>query len=393
MNQGFPTEEVKEGAARILVPRLDKSTGEPVQRLQSQAPVFYNPVQKTNRDTAVLALRVHQSNVKRPLRVCEPMCGSGVRGIRLALEVPEVERVVMGDLSPSAIALAGENAKLNEVIGKVNLRLLDANLLMSLHGYPGGRFDYVDIDPYGSPSTFIDSGLIATRNHGLIALTATDMAPLCGVNPKACLRKYGGKPLQGEFCHEVALRLLAGLLVRQTAIQETAATPVFSYYADHYIRLYARVDKGAKRADALLEQMGFIKFCPECLHRFTSMDNKPENCILCGSQMRVGGPLWLGELAEEGFVSGMLEESYKLDHFAGSKAVNLVESVRDEIGFPVSFFIIDNICSIAKIKSMSTEEAIKRIKSAGFRVTMAHYDDRAIKTDASVKELEKVLGG
>jgi len=245
MAVGFPVEEVTEGWARVLVPRLDGSTGVPEQRLRSMAPVFYNPVMKTNRDTAVLVLRAHQRLVGRGVAACEPMAGSGVRGIRLALEAEGVERVVMGDLSPTAVRLGELNAERNGVSDRVGFRLLDANLLLALHCYPGGRFDYVDVDPYGSPAPFMDTAVRSVNNKGVAAFTATDMAPLCGVNPKACLRKYGAAPLAGSFCHETAVRLVTGAVVRTAAVHERAATPLFSCYSDHYVRVYCRLDSQA----------------------------------------------------------------------------------------------------------------------------------------------------
>lgn len=393
MTVGFPVEEVREGKARILVPALDGSTGEPEQRLRSMAPVFYNPVMRTNRDTAVLVLRALQRRLGRGVTACEPMAGSGVRGIRLALEVDDVERVVMGDLSPSAVGLGELNAERNDVSGRVSIRLLDANLLLSLHCYPGGRFDYVDMDPYGSPAQFIDTAVRSVNNHGVIALTATDMAPLCGVNPRACMRKYGGRPIAGEFCHETALRLLTGALVRQAAVHERAVTPLFSYYSDHYIRVYGRLDKGKRRADSQLAQMGYLKYCPGCLHRAASKDNKAEKCESCGSKTRVAGPLWLGEQAHPEYLSLMLEDSATLDYMVDAKAVTLMQMVRDEHGYPPWFFDIDAVCSQLGVRSMATEEALTRISEAGYRVVRTHYGDRGMKTDASIGELKKLLGG
>jgi tRNA (guanine26-N2/guanine27-N2)-dimethyltransferase len=390
MSLGFPTVEVSEGKARILVPRLDESGGEPLQHLMSQAPVFYNPVMATNRDTAVLALRVHTRGAKEAT-VCEPMCGTGVRGIRLALEAEQVQSVVMGDLSPTALKVAQANASLNGVSHKVRLRLLDASLLMSLHGYPGGRFSYLDVDPYGSPAPFIDSAVTATENHGLLAVTATDMAPLCGVNQKACLRKYGGMPLSGELCHEVAVMLVAGALVRGSAVHEVAATPVFSYYADHYVRVYVRLDRGARKADEVLNQMGYMKYCRPCLYHEASRDSRADRCPVCGSEMQVGGPMWMGELAEEGLTGAMAEEAKALDHLAGSRAAGLVSRVRAEIGYSPGFYEIDKICSLVGAPSLSTSEALGRLREAGFKVTMAHYSDRAIKTDAGIEELRRLL--
>ncbi len=392
MAVGFPVDEVTEGKARILVPRLDESAGEPEQRLRSMAPVFYNPVMKTNRDTAVLVLRAHQRSLGRGVTTCEPMAGSGVRGIRLALEVNGVDRVVMGDLSPTAVRLGELNAERNGVSDRVGFRLLDANLLLSLHCYPGGRLDYVDVDPYGSPAPFMDTAVRSVRNHGVLAFTATDMAPLCGVNPGACLRKYGAAPLPGGFCHETAVRLLIGAVVRAAAVHERSATPLFSYYSDHYVRVYCRLDRGKRRADARLAQTGYVKYCPGCLHRETSMDNKPEPCTVCGSETRVGGPLWLGEQSDPEYVSRMLEDS-TLSHLAGSKAVKLIHMAVDESGYPPWFYDIDSVCSQLGVRSMATEEALTRIREAGYRVSRTHYGERAIKTDASMVELKKVLGG
>ena len=381
---------IVEGKASIMVPRLDEDSKAHIQRQISQAPVFYNPVQVTNRDTAIIALRVHQKQRGRGLDVCEPMTGSGVRGNRALLEVDKINSIVLGDLSPSALELAGRNAKLNGVADKVKLRELDANLLMALHSFPMGRFDYIDVDPYGSPVFFLDTAIRATKNHGVIALTATDMAPLCGVNPRACIRKYGGRPLQGEFCHEVALRLMSSAMVRHAAINEYAATPLFTYYADHYIRGYYQLYKGARRVETQLNQIGFIKYCPSCLNRFTSTENAPEMCE-CGEEMNIGGPLWLGELSDEEYLNAMLAELDDLEYLQGIRAEKIMRLVKGEMYYPVGFFDVDQVCKKVKIKSASTEDVFEAVQKKGFRITQTHYGPRTIKTDASIKELTDIF--
>lgn len=392
MNPGYPTEIINEGKAKLLVPKLDESTGEPVQHLRSEAPVFYNPVMKTNRDTAVLMFRAYQSKTDHPVSVCEPMTGSGVRGIRLLLEAHSIDHIVLGDLNPSALRLARENAHLNQLSDKINLRELDASLLLSLHSYPRGRFDYVDIDPYGSPTPFLDASIMATKNHGIIALTATDMAPLCGVNKRACLRKYGGWPLNNEFCHETSLRLMSGAMIRSAAVYEYGATPLFSYYADHYVRAYYRIDKGARRADNKLAEMGYIKYCPSCLHRETSLDNAEQVCE-CGEAMQVGGPLWLGELSEPDYTREMIRDLDNLSYLKDSKVAEIIHLVQGEYEYPVGFFIIDSICKLVGVKSIASDDAMEAIVSAGFDVTRVHYDPRGLKTNASAAELVEVFKG
>ena len=394
MSLSFPTRREREGAATLLVPELGRAEGEPLDHAISRAPVFYNPRMMLNRDTAVLALGAYQRRLSRPLAVCEPMCGTGVRGIRLAVEVAGVESVVLGDLNPMAVRLARENAALNGVSGRVRIRLMGANLLLSLHGRPGRRLDYIDIDPYGSPAPYLDAAVMSCRNGGMVALTATDMAPLCGVHPEACLRKYGGLPLRTEYCHEVALRLVTGALVKASARHDVAARPLFSYAADHYVRLYAVLERGARKADRSLGSMGYLLHCPECLSRGTATVEEMgdfRRCDACGSRMGVGGPMWLGDLADEAFCDEMLAVSDRSSLSSDRRLMRLIRQVRGEAGLEPSFYNMDTLCSRLGIASLSLGDILSALGGAGYEAARTHFHERGVKTDASAAELENVL--
>jgi tRNA (guanine26-N2/guanine27-N2)-dimethyltransferase len=392
MRYGYPTKLIHEGKVELIVPELDETSRIPIQQLRSNAPVFYNPQMKTNRDTAVLVTRAYQSEVNRPILICEPMAGCGVRGIRLLLETHDIDSIVLGDLNPTALELAQENAIINGVNNLINFRELDANLLMSLHSYPSGRFDYIDIDPYGTPIPFINTAINAIKNHGIIALTATDMAPLCGVNKRACLRKYGSWPLKSEFCHETAIRIMTAAMVRHSAIYEYAATLVFGYYLDHYIRGYYKIQKGARRADRKLKDIGYIKYCPICLTRETSQDNHTITCK-CGKRMQIGGPLWLGELSDLSFLNKIIEDIEHLDYMRGTRVDKLAKIIIGEHGFPVGFYDIDKICKVAGVKSISTNKVKNKLIKSGYLFTKVHYSPRGFKTNADISELVKIFQG
>lgn len=396
MSLSFPTKRVKEGAAFLLVPEIEVAKGEPLDHAISKAPVFYNPRMRLNRDMAVLALGAHQRSLSRPLAVCEPMCGTGVRGIRLALEVADLDELVMGDLNPNAVRLAEENAALNGVAEKVRIRLMEANLLLSLHDRPWRRFDYIDLDPYGSPTPYMDAAVRACRNGGMVALTATDTAPLCGVNREACLRKYGGLPLRTEYCHEVALRLVAGAAVKIAARHEVAARPVFGYVVDHYVRLYMLLERGARKADKCLGSMGYFLHCFRCSNRMSVASHKVGElgvCDVCGSLMDIGGPMWLGELASRGFCEEMLLLADRSFLSSDRRLMKLIHLVSDEVGFKPGFYNIDTLCSKLRIASLSTHNVLSALKGAGFDAVRTHFDERGVKTDASIVELENVLKG
>jgi tRNA (guanine26-N2/guanine27-N2)-dimethyltransferase len=393
----YPKTLVTEGMARIMVPEVVPSERETLEGARSRAPVFYNPAMKMNRDSAILALGALHNRLSRPLNVCEPMCGSGVRGIRMALEAEGVKEAVLGDMSYNAVRLAEENVLMNGVSDSVRVRRMEANLLLSLHARPLARFDYTDIDPYGTPAPYIDAAVRATMRDGMIALTATDMAPLCGVNVRACLRKYGSTSLRTGYSHETALRILAGAFVRVAAVHEVASRPAFGFFADHYVRLYILLDKGKKRADESLKEMGYLLHCPRCRSYRSvkgSLLGEKGACGACGSEMKAAGPLWLGDLADEGFCSDMVE--FSESSFIGSnrRLMGIIGRVRGEIGMPSGFFVVDELSSDLGVQSRRIEPVIEGLIESGFRAVVSHADSRGLKTDAPLEAVKRmVLGG
>ena len=390
----YPKALVKEGMARIMVPEVVPLKGETLEGARSRAPVFYNLVMKMNRDSSILALGALQGRLSRPLTICEPMCGTGIRGIRMALEAPEVQEVVLGDMSYNAVMLTDENIRMNDVGDRVRVRRMEANLLLSLHARPLARFDYTDIDPYGTPAPFIDAAARATRRDGMVALTATDMAPLCGVNVRACLRKYGSTSLRTGYSHESALRILAGSFVRGAAVHEVASRPAFGFFADHYIRLYMRLDKGKRRADESLREIGYILNCSGCRSIRSvkgGLCEKGGVCEVCGSEMKAEGPLWLGDLADDSYCSDMIECSK--DSFIGSnrRLMEIIGRVRGEIGMPPGFFVIDELSSDLGVASRRMEPVIDGLMAAGFKATRSHADSRGLKTDAPVEAVKRII--
>jgi tRNA (guanine26-N2/guanine27-N2)-dimethyltransferase len=64
------------------------------------------------------------------------------------------------------------------------------------------RFDAIDLDPYGAPTIFLDAALQSIAYGGLLLVTCTDMAVLCGNTPEKCRASYGSTSLKTKACHE-----------------------------------------------------------------------------------------------------------------------------------------------------------------------------------------------
>jgi len=385
---------VKEGNVEILVPRSEAFVKESWEYAPSKAPVFYNPAMALNRDVAVLALQTYHKLIEHELAACEPLGGCGVRGIRLAKEVKGVRSVVVNDISSEASALAEFNVKNNDVTDKVSVTNEDANLLLSRYGAPCKRFDYVDIDPFGSPVPYIDSALRALRNGGMLALTATDMAPLCGVHPKACMRKYGGKPLRTEYCHELAVRLLLGCLASIAAKHEIGISPLFSYSDYNYVRTYAKIGYGAKLADQSIVAMGYILHCFSCFHR-ESLSGLPSllktDCPECGSRLHVAGPLWLGSLWKEEFCSVMRDEVKGRSLPNETRILNLLTLIIKEVNAPMTYYAIDKLCDKFNLSVPSLSKVIAELQNENFQAAPTHFNSKAIRSDATAAVIREIV--
>jgi len=79
----------------------------------------------------------------------------------------------------------------------------DANILMNDLLKAQKCFDFIDLDPYGSGIPFMDSALNLIYDGGLIGVTFTDLAVLCGKRSPVCFYKYGSLSNNKPSCHEV----------------------------------------------------------------------------------------------------------------------------------------------------------------------------------------------
>lgn len=141
-----------------------------------------------------------------PLRILEALAATGLRALRYVQELDDVGVVVANDLDPVAVAAINRNkAFAGPVADKIMPNQGDARLVMLRHER---CFDVVDLDPYGSPHNLLETALGAVADGGMLCVTATDMAVLCGNHGETCWTKYGSYPLHTKFCHEQAVRIV-----------------------------------------------------------------------------------------------------------------------------------------------------------------------------------------
>jgi len=348
--------EVIEGSARVLV-----STGAITKRMEA----FYNPIMEFNRSVTILFLN---SVPQERLIVGLPMAATGVRGIRILKEVKKRVMVHFNDKSEIATKIIKRNLKLNKLSAGFTVSNLDASIFML--GSKG--FSYLDIDPFGTPSPFLDSAVRRVSRQGYLGVTATDTAPLAGTYPKACLRNYWAMPVRNEFMHETGLRILIRKVQLIASQFDKALEPVFSYYRDHYYRVFFRARKSKSAADGLLKQHGWLAGCRRCLRRYHSITPAPSKCE-CGAKLNYAGPLWLGKLWDTSFVERMLKH-------ADSNTKQFLSTIYEESKVnAIGFYTLGMIGKVLKLSELPKKhKLIEKLNKAGYKASPTHFSPEGV---------------
>ena len=363
--RSIETEEVVEGITQLMVPKIEKRKGP----LSSKVGVSYNPSMEFSRDVSVIVL----SHVRKK-EVLDGLAGTGVRGVRFANEVEGDFEVTINDHSPLAYEFIKVNIRKNKLENAVAERR-KLNTLLAEHYY-----DYIDIDPFGTPVQFLDSALQAIKNRGLLGITATDTAPLCGTYPKACIRKYGSLPLKTTYCHEIGLRILLACIAKNAARYELAIKPLLTHSTDHYFRVYIQIEKGARKCDANLENLGYV------MHDFESGER-----MLCNE--RIEGYAYAGELWTSSLFDSKFLDSIELNKKLGTmkRLKKMLELWRSEANAPPLYYDVSEICKTMKVSQPKLSTLVQNLKDHGFIATLTHFSPTAFRTNATIEEIKDVI--
>ena len=340
--------QIIEGKAKIFIP---SKRAIPTKDM----PVFYNPAMALNRTISVLIISYIAKKEKRKFRIALPLAGSGIRGMRLFLEAASATKeILFNDINKKAVQTIKKNLTLNK-IPKTKAKVFnqDANLFL----IENKGFDYIDIDPFGSPNPFLDAAIKSLSRNAILAVTATDTAPLAGTYPKTCVRKYWAVPAaRHPSAHEFALRILIKKVQLIGAQYEKALMPVYSYYRQHYYRAFFICEKGATKADRLL-----------AYHKMF------ENKI---------GPIWTGPLWKPDLAKSI----------AKMREATLLARIAEECkisNFP--FIQYHALCKKNQLRIPKLTSLIAELKKAGFKTARTHFSEYGIRTAAEEKDVMRVI--
>ncbi len=359
---------VSEGNVEIEVPEQEEGATDEV---------FFNPVQELNRDLTVAVLRAYRDREPRAKTYLDAMAASGIRGVRAGSEGWEV---TCCDVDEDSLTLCRENFERNDIDGKTVHR--DVNAL--LHE---DYFDVVDIDPFGTPIPFVDAAFQGTRN--LLCVTATDTAPLCGAHFESGVRSYSAIPRNTEYHAEMGVRILLSALARTGARYDIAIRPLLTHATNHYVRTYLELDRGARVANDVIDSLGYVHHCRQCLsreHATGLIADPPAACPNCGNDIETAGPLWLDLPHDREFLDAVQEQVTE-EMGTAKKSRKLLTRLGEELDEP-THYDQHELCEQWGQPAPSMDEFLGCLREAGYDGSRTHYGGTTFKTPATVEEIE-----
>lgn len=311
-----------------------------------------------DRDLSVAVVATWARHRQRRLRAWEMLSATGVRGLRILHESGALAELVQSESHPEAFRWLTANA-----VGFSEVLPFQGDARAFAPPWP---FDYVDLDPFGTPVPFVASAIEAVALDGLLGVTATDMPVLAGVQPAACEARYSARPLRGHFGPEAGLRILIAYLLREIAERGRSARPILGYVHDHHVRVYLAFEQTVDRRE--------IGVLPDANWNGPELGEGPF------------GPMWRGPLLDAAFVRSLAVPTTAADP-RGLR--HLIGRFTDELVADVPFYFEPNrIAHAAGMREPPRlEPLLEELRRRGFAAGRTHMRPAGFRTTAPADEV------
>lgn len=410
--------------------------------------------QTANESANAPADQIPVREIRPSFTILDALSATGLRALRYAQEMPFVTKVTANDLDPSAVESIKRNIMHNKLEDKIEVTKGDAlgHMYMKIAEQlaltekdkaqgKSGKYDVLDLDPYGTAATFLDAAVQAVRDDGgLLCVTCTDAGVWASNGyPEKAFALYGGVPIKGNHSHEVGLRLILHSIATSAARYGLTIEPLLSLSIDFYARVFVRIRKSPAAVKFAAGKTMIMYNCDtgcgawstQLLLRNKSSPNKNGNgsfykhsmthgptadqhCEHCGFKTHIAGPMYAGRLHSPDFVKRILDklpeadkEVYGTTERIKGMLTTALEEHLEEVGTegrpkskdealaeiePYPFFFLPS--QLARTVHCATpgEDALRgAIRGLGYRVTRSHCKPGSIKTDAPWSVLWEII--
>ena len=393
--------------------------------IKGENPVFYNPAMSRSRTRSVLLMQYAIENKllgNGPIYAVDGLSATGLRARRWLNELPQDSakriRATIIDMNQFALNLALKtHEEFPPVHSEGELKAINGDLRSAILNQ---GWQWVDIDPYGSPIPFLDTAVQSIARKGILEVSATDTAALTGSSKNPLLRRYGARVRNDGLAHDSALRVLLATVGRAASKHERRIEPLISIWDSHHLRVSVRVIRSIEGANKIEESVGWRVFSPtreeilasieSGLHPKTSLDVMPIHCFLPFGypinrrDERISGPMWIKNMGKKEVLEFMTEDrvlkmcapnaikddilswTEKDFEYENRRIVKSVKNLANEANAIETphHILVDSLSSWLKIGSPpSPKKLVKGIMDYGYCASLTNYGRKpSIRTDA-----------
>ncbi len=374
---------------------------------------FLNPAMAPARTRSVMLLADAIENdwltpKGKTVRVLDALCATGVRPRRWRKEVPGQDRlrITANDLDVDALAWGKISHKIHPIgdgidwvpepsrfatkqqeIVEDGIQWVNGDAKKLMVESP---FQWIDLDPFGSPVGFLDSAIQSISRIGVLEVTATDTAALCGSAKTSAARRYGSTGITDSYMHDDATRILLGVIARIAAMHDKSIHPILSLFDGHHVRVSVLLKRSKEIASNWSDQIGYrIRSKP---YHFASQPSG-----------EYSGPMWTGPLFNAEIAGRMtveraielcsgIEEDYPedwseidIEHSQREieRCVRHISESAELLSGEHLLVAIDDLGVAAGVGQIPSMKKLKSgLESKGFRMARCHMPEPMFATDA-----------
>ena len=358
---------------------------------------FFRRESRPSRDLSVL-LAWHQAHVQEgehPLRWLDLMAGCGIRALRWALEAAPSCRCTpdlwVNDADPDRLPLLKTNlAEIRSGPCRPRFSIQSADHLLIQSRLRGRRFDLIDLDAFGNPTSLIQPALQALGFGGILFLASTDGRSPTGHDRGGAIRSFGAAARVHPASWELALRQQLGLLARQAWMLGFGLKPLLSFSDGRTFRTAIRLRRHPVADEE--QQLGMLARCEACgdqqEQRLLQLKGWPTcRCPIGSGRWMVNGPLWLGPLQDTAVLETLLQAALPI----APATQRLLKRLVADPGSPARVWStaeLSHRCALQGPPALTS--LVQQLQDAGHQACVSGVMPGQLRTDAELPELLQI---
>lgn len=407
------------------------------------------------------------------ISILDALAASGLRSIRYWKEMNGINHITINDYEKDAITRAHgniQNNKLQDILihqrNQYGIRINHNDAIYEMYNSrPNILIDdnerkkhfqpyhVIDLDPYGSASSYLDAAIQGLHEHGMLCVTCTDMVALGGSHPETSFgRYYGSMPIpHSQYLQEMAIRILLYTLSMTAAKYGKIIKPILSVGMNFYIRVFVEISTNKAEINHLsINKIGSVYQSTQCPSYYivpagqlggknnnsyqpgrmpmisttikksnsittTTADDDTTtspaakkndmeqtyigSCQETGSTFKIGGPIWIGPLHDKNVIKDAIERlENKNNQYPNMKYITttnriygLLTSCYEELIDIPLYYQLPSLAKTLHISTPPIQQIRNAIYNAGYHVSGYHKEPSAIKTNASNQVIWDIL--